>query len=138
LSAGSDLLGRAVGLMAPGDPGRDRLLAEQASSLMWAGRIADAEAACRSLLGRDHDRSVEGTVRVCLGNVLLAGGQAHDAQGLATARLRRPCDRDRAERNTAWPSPARLAPPAERAAAPRSAGAQSWPTFRCDLALSRS
>ena len=74
----ADLLGRAVGLMAPGDPGRDRLLAERASSLMWAGRIADAEAACRSLLGRDHDRSVEGTVRVCLGNVLLAGGQARD------------------------------------------------------------
>ena len=74
----ADLLGRAVGLMAPGDPGRDRLLAERASSLMWAGRIADAEAACRSLLGRDHDRSVAGTVRVCLGNVLLAGGQARD------------------------------------------------------------
>ncbi|HEV3287670.1 MAG TPA: hypothetical protein VG123_01620, partial [Streptosporangiaceae bacterium] len=74
----ADLLGQAAGLMAPGDPGRDRLLAERASSLMWAGRIADAEAACRSLLGRDHDRSVEGTVRVCLGNVLLAGGQARD------------------------------------------------------------
>ena len=29
----ADLLGRAAGLMAPGDPGRDRLLAERASSL---------------------------------------------------------------------------------------------------------
>ena len=69
----ADLLGRAAGLMTPGDPGRDGLLAEQASSLMWAGRLADAEAACRSLLGRDLDPSVENTVRVCLGNVLLAG-----------------------------------------------------------------
>src|SRR5690349_18840751 len=50
----ADLLDRAAALMAPEDPGRDRLLAERATSLMWAGRIADAEAACRSLLGRDH------------------------------------------------------------------------------------
>ena len=34
----ADLLDQAVGLMAPGDLGRDRLLAERASSLMWAGR----------------------------------------------------------------------------------------------------
>jgi DNA-binding CsgD family transcriptional regulator/tetratricopeptide (TPR) repeat protein len=77
----ADLLGRAAGLMAPGDPGRDGLLAERATSLMWAGRIYDAEAACRSLLGRDHDRSVEDTVRVCLGHVLLASGRARDGLG---------------------------------------------------------
>jgi hypothetical protein len=74
----ADLLSRAIGLMAPGDPGRDRLLAERVSSLTWAGRIADAEASCRSLLGRDHDGSVEGTVRVYLGHALLAAGQARD------------------------------------------------------------
>jgi DNA-binding CsgD family transcriptional regulator len=74
----ADLLGRAARLMAPGDPGRDRLLAERASSLMWAGRSADAEAACRLLLGRDLDPSLEGAVRVCLGHALLAGGQARD------------------------------------------------------------
>ena len=74
----ADLLGRAIGLMAPGDPGRDRLLAERAGSLTWAGRIADAESSCRSLLGRDHDGSVEGTVRVYLGHALLARGQARD------------------------------------------------------------
>jgi DNA-binding CsgD family transcriptional regulator len=74
----ADLLGRAAGLMAAGDPGRDALLAEQASTLMWAGRVDDAEATCRLLLGPDHDRSVEGTVRVCLGHALLAGGRAHD------------------------------------------------------------
>ena len=74
----ADLLGRAVGLMAPPDPGRDRLLAERASSLMWAGRIGDAEASCRLLLGRDHDRSVEGSVRICLGHALLASGRARE------------------------------------------------------------
>ena len=74
----ADLLGQAAGLIAPGDPGRDGLLAEQASSLMWAGRITDAETACRSLLGRDHDQSVEGSVRICLGHALLAEGQARD------------------------------------------------------------
>ena len=75
----ADLLGRAIGLMDPADPGRDRLLAERASSLMLAGRIADAEAACRLLLGRDHDRSVEGAVRICLGHALLAQRQVRDA-----------------------------------------------------------
>jgi len=75
----ADLLARAAGLMAPADPGRDRLVAERASSLMLSGRIADAEAACRLLLGRDHDRSVEGAVWICLGRALLAQGQVRDA-----------------------------------------------------------
>ena len=51
----ADLLDRAVGLMAPWDPGRDRLLAERVSGLTWAGRIADAEATCRLLLDRNLD-----------------------------------------------------------------------------------
>jgi DNA-binding CsgD family transcriptional regulator/predicted negative regulator of RcsB-dependent stress response len=74
-----DLLARAAGLMDPADPGRDRLLAERASSLMWAGRIADAEAACRGLLDRDHDLSVEASVRNCLGHALLTQGQGRAA-----------------------------------------------------------
>jgi len=105
----ADLLGRAAALMTAGDPGRDRLLAEQASSLMWAGRIADAEAACRSLLGRDLDPSVENTVRVCLGHALLLGGRARD--GLC--ELEQACQSplltgtERAEA-LAWASMARL------------------------------
>jgi DNA-binding CsgD family transcriptional regulator len=105
----ADLLGRAAGLMAPGDPGRDGLLAERATSLMWAGRITDAETACRSLLGRDLDPSLEGAVRICLGHVLLAGGQARD--GLC--ELERACQSplltgaERAEAQ-AWASLARL------------------------------
>jgi len=75
----ADLLTRAAGLMDPADPGRDRLLAERASSLMLAGRIADAEAACRAVLDRGHDLLVEGPVRICLGHALLAHGQGRDA-----------------------------------------------------------
>ena len=75
----ADLMGRAIGLMAPTNPGRDELIAERASSLMLAGRIADAEAACRLVLGRDPGPRVAGTVRTCLGQALLAQGQVHDA-----------------------------------------------------------
>ena len=75
----ADLMGRAAELMPAADPGRDRLLAEQASSLMLAGRIPDALAACRSLLDRHHDPGVEGSVRTCLGHALLAQGQVRDA-----------------------------------------------------------
>ncbi len=75
----ADLLERAAGLMAPADPGRDRLLAERASSLMVSGRNADALAACRSLLDRDLDPQVDGPVRICLGRALLAQGQVRDA-----------------------------------------------------------
>jgi DNA-binding CsgD family transcriptional regulator/tetratricopeptide (TPR) repeat protein len=102
----ADLLDRAAGLMAPGDPGRDGLLAERASSLAWAGRITDAEAACRLLLGHDLDPSLEDTVRVCLGHVLMSGGRARD--GLC--ELERACE-----------SP--LLTGSERA------GAQAWASF---------
>jgi hypothetical protein len=73
------LLARAVGLMDAADPGRDVLLAEQAGSLLRAGRRAEAEATCRALLGRDHDPSVTAKARICLGRTLLAGGRARDA-----------------------------------------------------------
>ncbi len=77
-ASAAELLERAAGLMDPGDPDRDQLLAEQADSLMLAGRIPDAEAACRALIGGDHQRSVQGTVRMCLGRALLAAGRTHD------------------------------------------------------------
>jgi hypothetical protein len=77
----ADLLERAVELMEPTDPGRDLLLAERASSLIWAGRVADSEQACRSLLDRDHDPAADGPVRTCLGLVLPARGRPAD--GLA-------------------------------------------------------
>src|SRR5215472_2506072 len=105
----ADLLGRAAALMAPTDPGRDGLLAERASSLMWAGRITDAEATCRSLLDRDLDPSLEGAVRICLGHALLSAGRARDS----LYELERACQSplltgaERAEAQ-AWASFARL------------------------------
>jgi DNA-binding CsgD family transcriptional regulator len=75
----ASLLARAAGLMDPADPGRDALLAEQAGCLMWAGRLAEAEAIWRVLLARDHDPSVTAWARICLGRTLLAGGRARDA-----------------------------------------------------------
>ena len=75
----ADLMGRAVGLLPPADPGRDRLLAERAGSLMLAGRIPDALAACRLLLDRHHDPGADGPVRISLGHALLAQGQVRDA-----------------------------------------------------------
>jgi DNA-binding CsgD family transcriptional regulator/tetratricopeptide (TPR) repeat protein len=75
----AELLERAVDLADPADPGRDRLLAEGAGSLWWAGRNADAESTCRGLLGREHDPSVEGPARVCLARVLIAQGRMADA-----------------------------------------------------------
>ena len=77
----ASLLARAIDLMTPADPGRDRLLAERAGTLLWAGRLAEAEAACRALLARDHDPCVTTLVRTCLGRVLLAGGRAREALG---------------------------------------------------------
>ncbi len=73
--AAADLLDRAARLMNPADPGRDRLLAERASGLIWAGRVAPAEDVCRALLDRDHDQEAEGPARICLGHALLAGGR---------------------------------------------------------------
>ena len=80
-AAAASLLDRAITLMRPDDPGRDQLLAEQAGSLLLAGQIADAVAACRRLLDRRHDPAVEGAARICLGHALLAQGRTRD--GLA-------------------------------------------------------
>jgi DNA-binding CsgD family transcriptional regulator len=78
-AAAADLLHRAIGLMHLQDPSRDQLLAEEASSLLLSGRITEAEAACRSLLERDHDPLTAASVRVCLGHALLAASRAGDA-----------------------------------------------------------
>jgi DNA-binding NarL/FixJ family response regulator/tetratricopeptide (TPR) repeat protein len=72
------MLERAIGLTGPADPGRDGLIAERAVTLMLAGKIGDAQAACLSLLDREHDPGVDGEVRICLGQALLAQGRMHD------------------------------------------------------------
>jgi DNA-binding CsgD family transcriptional regulator len=75
----ADLLERAIGLMDPAHRGRDRLLAEQASSLMWAGRITAAKQMCRMLLERTHARDAEGPARLCLGYALVAQSRQREA-----------------------------------------------------------
>jgi DNA-binding CsgD family transcriptional regulator len=74
----ADLLGQAIGLMDRDDPDRDRLLPEQAISLLRAGRIMDSEKICRALLGRAHDPAVEAPARICLGYALAASGRPRE------------------------------------------------------------
>ena len=99
------LFSRAIGLMSPADQGRDRLLAERAGSLMQAGRVPLALAACRQLLDRPHDPGTDGQVRIYLAHAMLAQGQVRDALG----------ELDRASRSPSLPD-------AERAAAHAWAG----------------
>ena len=81
-AAAASLLDRAITLMRPGDPERDRL-SRRAGRPPAAGRaVADAVAACRQLLGRRHDPAVEGAARICLGHALLAA-QGRLRDGLA-------------------------------------------------------
>jgi DNA-binding CsgD family transcriptional regulator len=75
----AELLERAIGLLNPADPGRDRLLAERAGALMAAGRLTEAEAAYRRLLDRDHDQSVDAPARLWLARTLSAQGRMGDA-----------------------------------------------------------
>ena len=103
----AELLERAAGLMPATDPGRDRVLAERASSLMLAGRIAEAETACRDLLGRHVDQTTAGAVRICLGHALLAQGQAGNALTELERAGESPVLADRAVAQ-AWASYARL------------------------------
>ncbi len=75
----ADLLQRAIGLTYSSDADRDALLAERAGILMWAGRIAEAEATCRSLLNRPHDPAVDASAQLCLGRCLLTAGRMQEA-----------------------------------------------------------
>jgi DNA-binding CsgD family transcriptional regulator len=74
-----ELLGRALELAGPADPARDGLLAEQAVSLMWSGRLADAEAVCRELLSHTLDTDTAATLRLCLVQTLLGRGRVEEA-----------------------------------------------------------
>jgi tetratricopeptide (TPR) repeat protein len=74
-----ELLERALELAGPSDPARDGLLAEQAVSLMWSGRLADAEAVCREVLARPHDTDIDTTLRLCLVQTLLGRGRIQEA-----------------------------------------------------------
>ncbi len=75
----AELLRRAVELTAPADPVRDRLLVRWAQATMWAGRVAEAETTCRTLLERTHDVGVEALALFFLGHALLSSGRPLDA-----------------------------------------------------------
>ncbi|MDN5853651.1 MAG: AAA family ATPase [Actinomycetia bacterium] len=104
----AELLQRAIDVADPVDPGRDRLVAERASALWWAGRLPDAEAACRTLLDRGHDPQVEAPTRICLARTLIAQGRLPDALGelerVQSSPALTPADRARA---FGWESMAR-------------------------------
>jgi DNA-binding CsgD family transcriptional regulator/tetratricopeptide (TPR) repeat protein len=74
-----ELLGRALELAGPADPARDGLLAERAVSLMWSGRLADAEAVCHEVLARTPDTETDATLRLCLVQTLLGRGRIEEA-----------------------------------------------------------
>jgi predicted ATPase len=123
-AAAVELFERAVGLALPSDPGRDLLLAEQAGALMWSGRLADAEATCRSLLDRDHDPAAEGPARICLARTLIAQGRTPEALEELERARRSPAltdhDRARALGWAAWPA----------CRWPTSTGRPRWPPRR--------
>jgi ATP/maltotriose-dependent transcriptional regulator MalT len=73
------LLQHAAELSEANDPERDWLLAERAVSLLWAGRLPEAEEACLALLARGHDPAVDGSVHTCLVNLLLTQGRTAEA-----------------------------------------------------------
>jgi tetratricopeptide (TPR) repeat protein len=101
----AELLGRALELTAPGDVNAPMLRGEQATCLMWAGQVGDAEAICRSLLAQSPDKDAERVGRLCLGLALLVRGEATDAiSELERAMASLPVDdRDRATA-LAWAS----------------------------------
>ncbi len=76
-----DLLHRAIELTEPTDDARDALQVELGGTLMWAGRLADAEAVSRSLLDGPHAPSVDAAARICLGRCLLTQGRIREALG---------------------------------------------------------
>jgi DNA-binding CsgD family transcriptional regulator len=85
-----ELLQRALQLSPLTDPNRDALLAEQAVSLMWSGRLADAEASCREVLGRVHDPTLDGTLRLCRVQALVGRGRLEEALREADAATTSP------------------------------------------------
>jgi DNA-binding CsgD family transcriptional regulator/tetratricopeptide (TPR) repeat protein len=104
-----DLYGRVLELMHPTDPEIDRIRSARAAGLMSAGRVAEAEQACREVVDHTRDATAAGTARACLGVALLTSGRP--AAGLAELeRAARAEEIDRSDRARAlgWVSIARL------------------------------
>lgn len=78
-AAAAGLLARAIELIGPGGPERDRLLAERVTGLWWAGELTAVEQECRALLADRRDPEVEQTARLCLARTLIMTGRMAEA-----------------------------------------------------------
>ena len=104
-----ELFDRVLELTPPTDPDRDRTRSARAAALMSAGRVAEAEQACREVVDRSRDATAEAAARACLGVALLTSGRP--TAGLEelerAARSTELAEPDRA-RALGWVSIARL------------------------------
>jgi DNA-binding CsgD family transcriptional regulator len=77
--------GVAVGLLrraqelAEGLPGQQPLLIELVVTLIWSGRVDEAEGLAREVLAGPHDRSVDGALHLVLARALTSGGRNAEA-----------------------------------------------------------
>jgi DNA-binding CsgD family transcriptional regulator/tetratricopeptide (TPR) repeat protein len=75
----------AVGLLrraqelAEGMPDQQALLIELVVTLIWSGRVDDAESLVRQVLAGPHDRSVDGVLHLVLARALTSGGRNAEA-----------------------------------------------------------
>jgi ATP/maltotriose-dependent transcriptional regulator MalT len=77
----ADMLGQAAGLLSPNDPTRDRLDAERAQVLAWAGRLAEASVLAAEVLSRLHDPELAAELHASLGESLFFRGRLVEAAG---------------------------------------------------------
>lgn len=93
-----ELFDAALRLGAGAAEDRDTLHAERGIALMWAGRLADGEAALRALLERPHDPGVDARARLALAQTLILQARTADAVALLEHAHERPgvADGDRA------------------------------------------
>ena len=104
-----DLFDRVLELMQPSDADRDRVRAARAATLMSAGRVAEAELACRDVVDRSPDAAAEAAARACLGLALLTSGRpAAGLEELERAAGSPELDEPDRARALGWVSIARL------------------------------
>ena len=103
-----ELLERALELVPDSDPRRDAAQAELALCLLRSGYPAKAEQVCREVLGREHDRSLEGQLRQCLIEGAIGEGRIEEGLREVEAAIEAPSlsDFERA-RLWAWSSTCR-------------------------------
>lgn len=94
-----DWLDQAMELAAPADPRRREIMADRAVSLLWSGRVPEAEESCRDLLAGDPGPWLRPRVQLCLAQSLFAGGRGDEAVEVADFAARSPdlSDTERAQ-----------------------------------------